>query len=105
MFSFEQLGDLPGKKQAREAESWNIKFSYPCSIALYVINLMKNVVPETMAQVTSNGNPGIRLLTPDRMTFNAFGLYDGGGRAVSSLQVERSWIFDKGSVYPAGVMY
>ena len=66
---------------------------------------MKNVVPETMAQVTSNGNPGIRLLTPDRMTFNAFGLYAGGSRAVSSLQVKRSWIFDQGSVYPAGVMY
>ena len=105
MFSSEQLGDLLGRKQAREAESRNIKFSYPCSIALYVSNLMGNVVPETIAQEISSGNPGIRLLTPDRMTFNAFGLYAGGSRAVSSLQVERSWIFDKGSVYPAGVMY
>ena len=106
MFSSEQLGDLTGRKQAREAESWNIKFSYPCSIALYVSNLMRKVVPETIAQEISSGNPGIRRLTPDRMTVNAFGLCAGAerSRAVSSLQVERSWIFDQGSVYPAGVM-
>ena len=104
MFSSEQLGDLTGRKQAREAESWNIKFSYPCSIALYVSNLMRKVVPETIAQEISSGNPGIRRLTPDRMTVNAFGLY-AWSRAFSSLQVKMSWIFDQGSVYPAGVMY
>ena len=102
-----QLGDPPGKKQARDVESWNIKISYPCSIALYVCNLMRKVVPETIAQEISSGNPGIRRLTPDRMKVYAFGLYAGAerSRAVSSLQVKRSGIFDQGSVYPAGVMY
>ncbi|WP_348305558.1 hypothetical protein [Methanothrix sp.] len=68
---------------------------------------MRKVVPETIAQEISSGNPGIRRLTPDRMKVYAFGLYAGAerSRAVSSLQVKRSWIFDQGSVYPAGVMY
>jgi len=39
--------------------------------------LMKNIVPETIAQEISYGNPGIRRLTPDRMTVYAFGLYAG----------------------------
>jgi hypothetical protein len=89
------------------AESWNIKFSYPCSIALYASNLMRKVVPETIAQIMSSGNPGIRRLTPDRMTVHAFGLCTGAERGLeaSSLQVKRSWISDRGYVYPAGVMY
>ena len=68
-------------------------------------DLMGNVVPEIIAQEICSGNAEIRRLTPDRMTVYAFGLYAGGSRAVSSLQVKRSWIFDQGSVYPAGVMY
>jgi hypothetical protein len=56
---------------------------------------MKNIVPETIAQEISYGNAGIRRLTPDRMTVYAFGLYAGGSRAVSSLQVKLSWIFDQ----------
>ena len=72
-------------------------------------------MPETIAQIISSGNPEFRRLTPDRMTVNAFGLCAGAERSrmvssmvsslVSSLQGERSWITDRGSVYPAGVMY
>ena len=80
--------------------------SYPCSIGLYGINLMWKVVPEKHFQMP-NENHGTRRLTPDRMTVNAFGLCTGAerGLAASSLQVKRSWISDRGSVYPAGVMY
>ena len=68
-------------------------------------------MPETIAQIISSGNPEFRRLTPDRMTVRAFGLCTGAERSrmvsslVSSLQGERFWITDRGSVYPAGVMY
>ena len=68
---------------------------------------MGTVVPETIAQIMFSSNPRIRRLTPDRMTVHAFGLCTGAerGQAVSSLQMKQSWISDRRSVYPAGVMY
>ena len=79
---------------------------YSCSIALYAINLMREVVPEKHAQILKM-NHRIRLLTPDRVAFNAFGicLRAKPNQAVSSFLVERSRVLGPGSCYPIGVMY
>ena len=79
---------------------------YPCSIGLYVSNLMRKVVPEKHFQMPDE-NHGTRRLTSDRMAFDAFGrcIKTEPNRAVSSLMVEQTRIFDLGQIYPIGVMY
>jgi len=68
---------------------------------------MRKVVPERITQIMSNGNHGVRRLTPDRMTIDALGSFIEAeqSQAVSSLQVERSGVLDRGSVVLTGVMY
>jgi hypothetical protein len=76
----------------------------PCSIGLYVSNLMRKFVPEKHFQMPDE-NHGTRRLTPDRIAFDAFGrcIKTEPNQVVSSLMVERTRIFDLG--HPIGVMY
>jgi len=77
-----------------------------CSIGLYAINLIRNVVPEKHTQ-RSNWNHRIRRLTLDGVAFDASGkcFKAKPSQAVSSFLVKHSRIFDEGFCYPIGVMY